>query len=72
MRTIQRVTTLLTLALTVCGTQPTAAQAPADSALKKMIEEPRRGRDPFAPDFSFTSRQGEVITRKGPKGKTVE
>jgi thiol-disulfide isomerase/thioredoxin len=37
----------------------------------KMIEEPRRAREVFAPDFSFTSKQGEYITLEDLKGKTV-
>jgi len=41
-----------------------------DNALK-MIDEPRRARETFAPDFSFTSKQGEFITLEDLKGKTV-
>jgi thiol-disulfide isomerase/thioredoxin len=37
----------------------------------KMIEEPRRAREAFAPNFSFTSRQGEYIALEDLKGKTV-
>jgi thiol-disulfide isomerase/thioredoxin/predicted negative regulator of RcsB-dependent stress response len=36
-----------------------------------LIEEPRRARESFAPDFSFTSKQGEFITLEDLKGKTV-
>ena len=36
-----------------------------------LIEEPRRARESFAPDFSFTSKQGEFITLEDLRGKTV-
>jgi thiol-disulfide isomerase/thioredoxin len=36
-----------------------------------LIEEPRRARESYAPDFSFTSKQGEFITLEDLKGKTV-
>jgi thiol-disulfide isomerase/thioredoxin len=36
-----------------------------------VIEEPRRAREVFAPEFSFTSKQGEFITLEDLKGKTV-
>ena len=42
----------------------------ADNALR-MIEEPRRAREAYAPDFSFTSKDGEFITLEDLKGKTV-
>jgi thiol-disulfide isomerase/thioredoxin len=41
-----------------------------DNALR-MIEEPRRARESYAPDFSFTTKQGEFITLEDLKGKTV-
>ncbi|HMC76157.1 MAG TPA: redoxin domain-containing protein [Vicinamibacterales bacterium] len=41
-----------------------------DNALR-MIEEPRRAREAYAPDFSFTSKDGEFITLEDLKGKTV-
>lgn len=41
-----------------------------DNALK-MIDEPRRARETFAPDFSFTSKQGEFVTLEDLKGKTI-
>ena len=44
--------------------------ADVDTALK-MIEEPRRARENFAPDFSITTRQGEFVTLADLKGKTV-
>jgi thiol-disulfide isomerase/thioredoxin len=37
----------------------------------RMIEEPRRARETFAPDFSFTSKEGEFISLEDLKGKTV-
>jgi thiol-disulfide isomerase/thioredoxin len=36
-----------------------------------MIEDPRRAREAVAPDFSFTSRQGEYIALEDLKDKTV-
>jgi len=47
---------------------PTAKDV--DFALK-LIEEPRRARETYAPDFSFMSKQGESITLADLKGKTV-
>jgi thiol-disulfide isomerase/thioredoxin len=41
-----------------------------DFALK-LIEEPRRARETYAPDFSFTSKQGEFVTLEDLRGKTV-
>ena len=41
-----------------------------DNAMK-MIEEPRRAREIFAPDFSFTTKEGEFISLDDLKGKTV-
>jgi thiol-disulfide isomerase/thioredoxin len=41
-----------------------------DNALE-MIEEPRRAREPYAPAFSFTSKDGEFITLEDLRGKTV-
>jgi len=38
---------------------------------RKLIENPRRARENFAPDFSFTSAQGEYITLDDLKGKVV-
>ena len=44
----------------------------ADTATAlKMIEEPRRARETFAPDFSFTSKDGEFISLEDLRGKTV-
>jgi thiol-disulfide isomerase/thioredoxin len=38
---------------------------------RKMIEDPRRARESFAPDFSFTSKDGEYIALEDLAGKTV-
>jgi thiol-disulfide isomerase/thioredoxin len=41
------------------------------SSAEKMIEEPRRARETFAPDFSITTKEGEFLTLEDLKGKTV-
>ena len=38
---------------------------------KRMIENPRRARENFAPDFSLTTRDGEFLSSKDLLGKTV-
>jgi peroxiredoxin len=38
---------------------------------KRLIENPRRARENYAPDFSFTTAQGEHITLEDLKGKVV-
>jgi thiol-disulfide isomerase/thioredoxin len=38
---------------------------------RKMIDNPRRAREPFAPDFSITSSEGEDISLDELKGKVV-
>jgi peroxiredoxin/heme-degrading monooxygenase HmoA len=38
---------------------------------KKLVENPRRARENFAPDFSFTSADGEYISLEDLKGKVV-
>jgi peroxiredoxin len=38
---------------------------------RKLIENPRRARENFAPDFSFTSSQGEYFALDDLKGKVV-
>lgn len=48
--------------------QPSGATA--EQAMK-MIENPRRAREPYAPDFSFTSSEGEHITLEDLRGKVV-
>ena len=44
--------------------------AAADNA-RRLIEDPRRAREAFAPEFSFTSREGEFISLDELKGRTV-
>jgi peroxiredoxin len=39
--------------------------------VRKMIENPRRARENYAPDFKFTSRDGEYIALEDLSGKTV-
>lgn len=41
------------------------------SDARKMIENPRRAREPFAPDFSITTSEGEYISLDDLKGKVV-
>jgi thiol-disulfide isomerase/thioredoxin len=48
-----------------------APKGPETANALKMIEEPRRARELFAPDFSFTSKQGEYIALVDLKGRTV-
>jgi thiol-disulfide isomerase/thioredoxin len=38
---------------------------------RKLVENPRRARENYAPDFSFTSSEGEYITLDDLKGKVV-
>ena len=38
---------------------------------RKLAENPRRSRENFAPDFEFTSLQGEYITLEDLKGKVI-
>jgi peroxiredoxin len=38
---------------------------------RKLIENPRRAREPFAPDFSFTTAQGEYVDSEDLRGKIV-
>jgi peroxiredoxin/predicted negative regulator of RcsB-dependent stress response len=38
---------------------------------RKLVENPRRARENFAPDFAFTSLQGEYIALEDLKGKVV-
>jgi peroxiredoxin/Tfp pilus assembly protein PilF len=38
---------------------------------RRMIEDPRRAREAFAPAFSFTSSEGEHVDLDGLRGKTV-
>src|SRR5205814_8086459 len=48
-----------------------APDAPAADTARRFIEDPRRARETFAPEFSFTSREGESISLEQLKGKTV-
>jgi peroxiredoxin/Tfp pilus assembly protein PilF len=38
---------------------------------QKMIDNPRRAREPFAPDFSFTTAEGEYVSLEELHGKVV-
>jgi len=49
----------------------TAPKGPEIERARKMIEEPRRARETFAPDFSFTSKDGEFMTSDDLRGKTI-
>ena len=48
-----------------------APNAPNVEDARKMIENPRRAREPFAPDFSITTSEGEYISLDELKGKVV-
>ena len=48
--------------------QPTGATA--DTA-RKMMENPRRAREDYAPDFSFTTSAGEYLSLEEMRGKVV-
>jgi thiol-disulfide isomerase/thioredoxin len=48
-----------------------APKGPETANTLKMIEEPRRARETYAPEFSFTSKQGEFITLEDLKGRVV-
>jgi len=48
-----------------------APEAFNSSGARKMIENPRRAREPFAPDFSFTTAEGEYISLDDLHGKVV-
>ena len=48
--------------------QPTGAYV---ESARKMAENPRRARENYAPDFSFTSSQGEYISLEDLRGKVV-
>lgn len=46
-------------------------KSPQLETAKRMIAEPRRARENFAPDFSLTTRDGEFLASKDLLGKTV-
>jgi thiol-disulfide isomerase/thioredoxin len=48
-----------------------APRAPEAKEAKLIIEGPRRAREPFAPEFSFTALKGERISLEGLRGKVV-
>ena len=48
-----------------------APRAPESATAKKFIEEPRRAREVFAPDFSFTTYDGEYVSLEDLRGKVV-
>ena len=48
-----------------------APAGPAAENARRLIEDPRRAREPFAPEFSFTTRNGESISLERLKGNTV-
>lgn len=45
--------------------------APNSEEAGKMIGNPRRAREPYAPDFSFTTADGEYVTVDDLRGKVV-
>jgi thiol-disulfide isomerase/thioredoxin len=49
----------------------TGDEAPEVALAKAMIEDPRRAREPFAPDFSFASLGGEYVKLEDLRGKTI-
>ena len=48
-----------------------AGRAPEVANAKKFIADPRRAREPFAPDFSFTTYDGEYLSLEDLRGKVV-
>jgi thiol-disulfide isomerase/thioredoxin len=48
-----------------------SADEPETVLAKRMIENPRRAREPFAEEFSFTSLGGEFIRLEDMRGKTI-
>ena len=48
-----------------------APGAPNVEDVRKMIDNPRRAREPFAPDFSITTAEGEYMSLDELKGKVV-
>ena len=48
-----------------------AGRAPEVANAKKFIADPRRAREAFAPDFSFTTFDGEYVSLEDLRGKVV-
>jgi thiol-disulfide isomerase/thioredoxin len=48
-----------------------AERMPEAAAAKKYIENPRRARENFAPDFSFPTMEGEFLSSEDLRGKVV-
>jgi peroxiredoxin len=48
-----------------------APRAPEAASARKFIVDPRRAREPFAPDFSFTTYDGEYLSLEDLRGKVV-
>lgn len=48
-----------------------APRAPEAASAKKFILDPRRAREPFAPDFSFTTYDGEYLSLEDLRGTVV-
>lgn len=48
-----------------------AGRAPEVASAKKFIADPRRAREAFAPDFSFTTFDGEYLSLEDLRGKVV-
>lgn len=48
-----------------------AGKTPESEAARRFIDNPRRAREPFAPDFSVTTRDGEYLSLDELKGKVV-
>lgn len=46
-------------------------KGPYGELARKLVDNPRRARENFAPDFSFTSKEGEYISLDDLKGKVV-
>jgi len=53
------------------GAMAAGLKAPELDSAARMIDNPRRARENYAPDFSVTTRGGEFISSKDLAGKTV-